>query len=86
MSRVGPGQGRVIPRRSVLVLVPGLVALDASRALAQRAAGPSRIGWLGYVSPPDAGLESIRQGTPGAGPRRGQVLRADPALRERGLR
>jgi putative ABC transport system substrate-binding protein len=62
MSRVGLGQGNVISRRSVLALAPGLVALGASRALAQRPPGPARIGWLGYVSPPDAGLENLRRG------------------------
>ena len=62
MSRVGLGQGSVISRRAVLALAPGLVALGASRALAQRPPGPARIGWLGYVSPPDAGLENLRLG------------------------
>ena len=62
MSRVGLGQGRTISRRSVLALGPGLVALHATRALAQRPAGPARIGWLAYVSPPDAGLENLRRG------------------------
>jgi putative ABC transport system substrate-binding protein len=52
----------VISRRSVLALVPGVVALHATRALARRRAGPARIGWLSYVSPPDAGLENLRLG------------------------
>ena len=62
MSRVGLGQGSVMSRRAVLALAPGLVALGASRALAQRPPGPARIGWLAYVSPPDAGLENLRLG------------------------
>lgn len=39
MSRVGPGQGRVISRRSVLALVPGLVSrilLTINMATARR--------------------------------------------------
>jgi len=43
MSRVGLGQGSVMSRRAVLALAPGLVALGASRALAQRPSGPARI-------------------------------------------
>src|SRR6266850_1660242 len=62
MSRVGLGQGSVVSRRAVLALAPGLVALGATRALAQRPARPARIGWLAYVSPPDAGLENLRLG------------------------
>lgn len=62
MSRAGLGQGSVMSRRAVLALAPGLVALGATRALAQRSPGPARIGWLGYVSPPDAGLENLRLG------------------------
>jgi putative ABC transport system substrate-binding protein len=62
MTRVGLGQGGAVSRRSVLVLVPGLVALRASTALAQRATGPARIGWLSYIGQPDVGLENLRQG------------------------
>jgi putative ABC transport system substrate-binding protein len=49
-------------RRSVLALVPGLLALRASTALAQRATGAARIGWLSYIGQPDVGLENLRQG------------------------
>jgi putative ABC transport system substrate-binding protein len=59
MTRVGLGQGRVVSRRFVLALVPGLVALGASAA---RAAAPARIGWLSYIGQPDVGLENLRQG------------------------
>jgi putative ABC transport system substrate-binding protein len=46
----------------MLALAPGLVALGASAALAQRAAAPARIGWLSYIGQPDVGLENLRQG------------------------
>jgi putative ABC transport system substrate-binding protein len=49
-------------RRSVLALVLGLLALRASTALAQRATGAARIGWLSYIGQPDVGLENLRQG------------------------
>jgi putative ABC transport system substrate-binding protein len=62
MTRGGLGQGSVVSRRSVLALVPGLVALGASAALAQRAGAPARIGWLSYIGRPDVGLENLRQG------------------------
>ncbi len=62
MSQGRLGQGNAIPRRSVLALAPGLVALGASRALAQRPPRQARIGWLGYVNPPDPGFENLRQG------------------------
>jgi putative ABC transport system substrate-binding protein len=52
----------VLSRRAVLALVPGLVALGASAALAQRAPGPARVGWLSYIGQPDMGLENLRQG------------------------
>jgi putative ABC transport system substrate-binding protein len=42
--------------------VPGLLALRASTALAQRATGAARIGWLSYIGQPDVGLENLRQG------------------------
>lgn len=51
-----------VTRRSLLALVPGLVALGASTARAQRAAGPARIGWLSYLPAPDVGLDKVRQG------------------------
>src|SRR5262245_31215208 len=56
------GQGTTVSRRSVLALVPGLVALHASTALAQRAVGPARIGWVSYVGQPDPGVEKLRLG------------------------
>jgi putative ABC transport system substrate-binding protein len=56
---MSPGQPT---RRSVLALVPGLLALRASTALAQRATGAARIGWLSYIGQPDVGLENLRQG------------------------
>ncbi|HMH78218.1 MAG TPA: ABC transporter substrate-binding protein [Candidatus Udaeobacter sp.] len=46
----------------MLALVPGLLALRASTALAQRATGAARIGWLSYIGQPDVGLENLRQG------------------------
>lgn len=62
MTRIGFGQGGAVSRRAVLALVPGLVALRASTALAQRVGGPARIGWLSYIGQPDVGLENFRQG------------------------
>ncbi|HEX9478807.1 MAG TPA: hypothetical protein VGA90_08595 [Methylomirabilota bacterium] len=62
MMRVGLGQGGAVSRRAVLALVPGLVALRASTAWAQRAGGPARIGWLSYISQPDVGLTNLREG------------------------
>lgn len=52
-----------VSRREVLALAPGLVAALTSRAAAQRPlAAPARIGWLAYVSPPDIGLDKLREG------------------------
>jgi putative ABC transport system substrate-binding protein len=51
-----------VTRRSMLALVPGLVALHASPARAQRAPGPARVGWLSYLPQPDVGLDKVRQG------------------------
>ena len=62
MTRSGFGQGGAVSRRAVLALVPGLVALRVSTALAQRAGVPARIGWLSYIGQPDVGLENLRQG------------------------
>src|SRR5260370_35350229 len=62
MMRVGLGQGGAVSRRAVLALVPGLVALRASTAWAQRAGGPARIGWLSYIRQPDVGLTNLREG------------------------
>ncbi len=62
MTEVGLGQGGAVSRRAVLALVPGLVALCASTARAQRPGGPARIGWLSYISQPDVGLTNLREG------------------------
>ncbi len=62
MTGVGLGQGGAVSRRAVLALVPGLVALRASTARAQRPGGPARIGWLSYISQPDVGLTNLREG------------------------
>jgi len=51
-----------ISRRTVLALLPAVVTLRARDALAQRAAGPARIGWLSYVGQPDPGVETLREG------------------------
>src|SRR4026207_1274549 len=62
MRSAAPGRRRTLSRRAVLALVPGLVALHAAPALAQRAAGPARIGWVSYVGQPDVGVEKLREG------------------------
>ncbi len=49
-------------RRSVLALLAGIVAFRPGDALAQRVAGPARIGWLSYIGQPDAALENLRDG------------------------
>lgn len=63
MTRVGvaPALER-ISRRSVLALLPAVVILRAGHVLAQRPAGPARIGWLSYVGQPDPALEHLRTG------------------------
>jgi putative ABC transport system substrate-binding protein len=62
MGSAAPGQGKAVSRRSVLALVPGFVAVHASSALAQRAAGPARVGWVSYVGQPDVAVEKLRLG------------------------
>lgn len=49
-------------RRSVLALLTGIVAFRPGDALAQRATGPARIGWLSYIGQPDPALENLRDG------------------------
>jgi putative ABC transport system substrate-binding protein len=51
-----------ISRRALLALLPGVVTLRAGEALAQRAPGPARIGWLSYVGQPDPAMEHLRAG------------------------
>ena len=62
MMGVAQGQGGAVSRRGVLALLPGLLAVWTSPALAQRSAGPARIGWLSYISQPDVGLTNLREG------------------------
>ncbi len=51
-----------ISRRAVLALLPAVVTFRARDVLAQRPAGPARIGWLAYVGQPDPGMELLREG------------------------
>lgn len=51
-----------LPRRSLLGLAAASLVLRVPGASAQRAGEPARIGWLSYVSRPDAPLESLRHG------------------------
>jgi putative ABC transport system substrate-binding protein len=44
------------------VLLAAVVILRAGEALAQRAPGPARIGWLSYVGQPDPAMEHLRAG------------------------
>jgi putative tryptophan/tyrosine transport system substrate-binding protein len=64
MAQDGLGRRDLVSRRRVLALTPGLVALGASTAWAQRsaAAGPARIGWMSYIGQPDVGLDRLRLG------------------------
>lgn len=62
MRSAAPGQGNTVSRRTVLALVPALVALYAAPGWAQRAAGPARVGWVSYVSQPDVTVERLRLG------------------------
>ena len=52
----------MLSRRALLALLPGAVVLRARDVLAQRSAGPARIGWLSYIGQPDPGLETLREG------------------------
>ena len=57
MAQAGPVRGARVPA-AVLALAPGLAALFASRAWAQRRRGhPARIGWVSYIGRPDVGLD-----------------------------
>jgi len=62
MAGVAAGRSGAVSRRRVLALVPGMLAVWASRALAQRPGGPARIGWLSYIAPPDVGVTNLREG------------------------
>ena len=62
MMGVAEGRGGAVSRRGVLALLPGLLAILASPALAQRSGDPARIGWLSYISQPDVGLTNLREG------------------------
>lgn len=53
---------RRISRRAWLALVPAAAVLRPWAALGQRASTPARLGWLSYLSDPDPGLESVREG------------------------
>ena len=52
----------MLSRRALLALLPGAVVLRARDVLAQRSAGPARIGWLSYIGQPDPGLETLPEG------------------------
>ena len=49
-------------RRRTLALLAASLSIGSLAALAQRNAGPARIGWLSYLSDPDPGLELLREG------------------------
>ena len=52
-----------LSRRTVLGLVPGLLAFNARPALAQRAAKiPARVGWLSDLADPDPAVDRLREG------------------------
>ena len=61
MAGVAAGRSGAVSRRRVLALAPGMLAVWASRALAQRPGGPARIGWLSYIAPPDVGVANLRE-------------------------
>lgn len=67
---------RVVSRRWLLALVPGLLALNASPALAQRPASgtPARIGWISYIGQPDVGVERLRIGLTDLGHTEGKTF------------
>ncbi|MBM4443104.1 MAG: ABC transporter substrate-binding protein [Candidatus Rokubacteria bacterium] len=52
----------MLSRRSVLGLLPSLLAIRPGLVAAQPRSGPARVGWLAYVAPPDPGLENLRAG------------------------
>lgn len=49
-------------RRAVLALLAGPLVVPARGVLAQRAAGPARIGWLTFAGQPDPALDGLRDG------------------------
>jgi putative tryptophan/tyrosine transport system substrate-binding protein len=53
---------RPISRRAWLALMPVAAVLRPWAALGQRGSTPARLGWLSYISDPDPGLESVREG------------------------
>ena len=79
MAQAGPVRGGV-SRRRVLALAPGLAALFASRAWAQRpaAATPGRIGWVSYIGRPDVGLDRLRVGLVELGHAEGKTFVVSP--------
>src|ERR1700730_5666497 len=78
MAGVTAGRSGAVSRRRVLALAPGMLAVWASRALAQRPGGPARIGWLSYIAPPDVGVANLREGLGELGPRRRGLHPAPP--------
>jgi|KBSSwiStaDraftv2_1062776.scaffolds.fasta_scaffold88360_2 putative tryptophan/tyrosine transport system substrate-binding protein len=79
MAQAGPVRGGV-SRRRVLALAPGLAALFASRAWAQRpaTATPGRIGWVSYIGRPDVGLDRLRVGLVELGHAEGKTFVVSP--------
>jgi putative tryptophan/tyrosine transport system substrate-binding protein len=57
-----PESSALLSRRALLVLLPAALALRPSASLAQRAAGPARVGWLSYLDESDPVLASLRDG------------------------
>jgi putative ABC transport system substrate-binding protein len=51
-----------LSRRAWLALLPAVAALRPASAFGQRAGTPARVGWLSYLSQPDPGVESVREG------------------------
>ncbi len=49
-------------RRRTLALLAAALSIGPLAALAQRNAGPARVGWLSYLSDPDPGLDLLREG------------------------
>ena len=71
---------RVVSRRRLLALLPGVLALRPSIALAQRApaSAPARVGWLSYIGQPDVGLDRLRLGLTELGHIEGKTFVAIP--------
>jgi len=51
-----------VSRRALLALLPAALVLRPSPGVAQRAAGPARVGWLSYLDESDPVLASLREG------------------------